>query len=316
MKKLFIIISMVIFAATAFAEINIATGSTKGTYYAIGNDIARTCGMELYPMETKGSVQNIEELIANPKVKFAIVQNDVLNFFKSKPQFAKEVSQIKMVYPFYTEEIHIVVRNGSNINSFSDLYNKKIVIGPQGSGSWLTGKLMNQISKVNWVEIETDTQEGFKMLIDKQVDAVLYVAGAPVKILKDLDNVPNAGKYLKVLSIQHPALDSIYERKTIPANTYKWYGKNINTYTTRAVLISYDYTPDKPSYGRIKTMFNCINNNLISLQNGSGHPKWKEIDFANAYKVKWDISSAVKEVTRGGNVGVGKKSLNLSGNLN
>src|SRR5437763_14175472 len=41
--------------------------------------------------------------------------------------------KIKMVFPLYNEEIHLLAKKG--INSFDDLANKRVAIGREGSGT-------------------------------------------------------------------------------------------------------------------------------------------------------------------------------------
>ncbi len=72
-----------------------------------------------------------------PNVKFAIVQSDVLQELMRiakegrgrKQKNAKRlIRNIRVLKPLFNEEIHILVRKDSNINSFSDLENKKIFL--------------------------------------------------------------------------------------------------------------------------------------------------------------------------------------------
>jgi len=58
----------------------IATGGVGGTYYPFGEQISKVCGEEiggLKAIETKGSLDNVERLIKESHIKFAIVQYDV-----------------------------------------------------------------------------------------------------------------------------------------------------------------------------------------------------------------------------------------------
>ena len=72
-------------AAHAAAEFKIATADPRGTYFAIGNDLAKmvapAADIELEVVPTDGSAHNIRLLREAPGVKFAIVQADVYQAF-------------------------------------------------------------------------------------------------------------------------------------------------------------------------------------------------------------------------------------------
>src|SRR5258708_25982804 len=72
-------------AAVAAADYKIVTANEKGTYFAIGVDLAKfvapdaTITLEVLP--TAGSAANIKQLRYHLGVKFAIVQADVYHAF-------------------------------------------------------------------------------------------------------------------------------------------------------------------------------------------------------------------------------------------
>jgi hypothetical protein len=109
-------------AAVAAAEYKIVTANEKGTYFAIGVDLARfvapdaTIKLEVLP--TAGSAANIKHLRYDPGVKFAIVQADVYQAFLDRAAGGnKEASTIirplRVILPLYNTEIHYIVRAGS-----------------------------------------------------------------------------------------------------------------------------------------------------------------------------------------------------------
>ena len=71
--------------AQAAMQFKIATADAKGTYFAIGADLAKmvapAADIELEVMPTDGSAANIKHLRYDQGVKFAIVQADVYQAF-------------------------------------------------------------------------------------------------------------------------------------------------------------------------------------------------------------------------------------------
>jgi len=71
--------------AFAEAEYKIVTANERGTYFAIGADLAKyvapDAGISLEVLPTDGSAANIKHLRYDAGVKFAIVQADVYQAF-------------------------------------------------------------------------------------------------------------------------------------------------------------------------------------------------------------------------------------------
>jgi len=287
-KKFFILINLLISIVFAYT-VGIATGSRNGTYIKIGKDIKKVCSnlnIEVFP--TGGSLENIKLLLKDPRIKFGIVQSDVMLFLKV---FApNKIKKLKLVYPLYNEEIHIVVRKDSDINSLRDLKNRRVAIGNENSGTWVTSKVIEAKTGINFDEYEESAKKGLVDLLKGKIDAVILVAGAPVKILKELpSNTP-----VKLLSFYDSDMDSIYISKIIPSYTYPFQENSVHTYAVKSLLVTYDYSQNSKSYKTIKQLVKCLNFNLNYLKK-NGHPKWKEV--TNSVKeISWfPIHPAVEE---------------------
>ncbi len=137
-------------------EIEIHTGGSSGTYYQFGNDLKelyRKYGINLTVNETKGSIDNLERVYAScnlPTLQLGIVQEDILEWGINIPlenevdDAVKEgVKQnIKVVFPLYKEEVHILARRNDNIINFDDLQGRRVAIGSKGSGTNITANLL------------------------------------------------------------------------------------------------------------------------------------------------------------------------------
>src|SRR3954470_1887837 len=112
-------------AAQAGAPYKIATADAKGTYFAIGGDLARMvmpgADVDLEVMPTDGSAANIKLLRYEPGVKFAIVQADVYQAFvdrgsNNKGEASRVIKPLRVILPLYNTEIHYIVRADSEMN--------------------------------------------------------------------------------------------------------------------------------------------------------------------------------------------------------
>jgi len=279
-------------SSSLIAGAGISTGGKAGTYIKIGQDISKTCSdvVPLEVFESKGSLDNYNKIVKDPNVKFIIAQYDVLQYMNTIGQ--KDAKKIKMVYPLYNEEIHIITKANMNITKLSELNGKKVAIGVKGSGTWVTTSLLIEKADLKWEVVYVGVKDALKSIVKGEIDALVTVAGVPTKLLSKMPE--NASEVIKIASLNDPILDNLYAKSTIKAKSYPFQTNAVNTYSIKSILATYDYSPGQPSYKRVQKLFKCINNNLEKLQNGAGHPKWNEVNFENYKDVNWDLHRAVK----------------------
>ena len=128
----------------AAIDYKIVTADPKGTYYAIGQDLAKyvapDAGIELEVLPTDGSAANIKHLRYDPGVKLAIVQADVYQAFLDRAaggnrEAAAMIGPLRVILPLYNTEIHFVARANSPMNYLHDMRDAKINGGLVGSGA-------------------------------------------------------------------------------------------------------------------------------------------------------------------------------------
>jgi TRAP transporter TAXI family solute receptor len=204
-----------------------------------------------------------------------IVQSDVLAFVarvQTDPVLQRIAKKTKMVFPLYNEEIHLLGKKG--IADFDDLAGRKVAVGRDGSGTYLTARLLFKLSEVAPAEmVPIDTGEALAELKAGRIDAMFYVAGYPVKLLKE-DVTDKDG--LVLIPITNKSVLEFYPQAEIPAGTYPWQTTAINTAAVKAVLVSFDFRRrDCDNIGRFAQL---MSRGLDSLQK-NGHAKWKVVDF-------------------------------------
>src|SRR5204863_4938 len=169
-------------------------------------------------------------------IQLGIVQSDVLAFVarvQTDEALKRIAKKIKMVFPLYNEEIHLLAKKG--INSFDDLANKRVAIGREGSGTYLTVRLLFKVSEVAPREmVLIDTDEALAELKAGRIDAMFYVAGLPVKLLAE---GVTAADELVLVPITNKDIAEFYPRVTIPGGTYAWQPQAVESVTVKAVLV-------------------------------------------------------------------------------
>jgi len=274
----FVVLLAGVGAAWAAEDMGLITGGDKGTYYQFGLDLqklVKPLGINLTVHPSKGSVENIFAVYQRPGVQMGIVQSDVLAFvarLQSDPVLTRIAKKTKMVFPLYNEEIHLVGRKG--ITDFDDLAGRKVAVGREGSGTYLTSRLLFKLSEVVPAEmVYIDTSEALAELKAGRVDAMFYVAGYPVKLLKD-DITDKDG--LVLVPITNKSILEFYPQAEVPVGVYPWQPTPVVTAAVKAVLVSFDFRrKDCDNVGRFGQI---LSTHLDGLQKG-GHPKWKVVDL-------------------------------------
>lgn len=273
-------------------EMTIVTGKEKGTYYRFGLDLqALGAGhdFQLNVVPSNGSIENLYAVYKRPATQLGIVQSDVLAFIsrvKSNEMLRSVAGKTKMVFPLYNEEVHILASGG--ISDFDGLAGKRVAVGEDGSGTYLTAKLLFEMSKVRPREqVQIGTDEALAKLREGKIDAMFYVAGYPVKLFSESVKTDDG---LRLVPISNPNILKYYPKGEIPANTYDWQKEAVNTVAVKAVLVSFDFrTANCDNVGKFAEMI--WNNHEWLIQNG--HSKWKSVQLE--YDLKgWEQYGCVK----------------------
>lgn len=140
--------------AWARAEYKIVTASERGTYIQIGRDLAKwvadPADIELEVLSSKGSAENVQRLRYEPGVKFALVQSDVYQGLLDQAETGNKpagqiIRPLRIILPLYDEEIYFVTRADSPLNFIHEMKDKKINVGPVGSGTALSATTLYKL---------------------------------------------------------------------------------------------------------------------------------------------------------------------------
>jgi uncharacterized protein len=280
-------------AVASAADMGIITGSEKGTYYQFGLNLQKLMkpnGINVTVAPSKGSVENVFAVYQRPATQLGIVQSDVLAFVarvETDPVLKRIAKKIKMVFPLYNEEVHIL---GRNIAGFDDLADKRVAVGREGSGTYLTARLMFKVSEIEPKEmVPIDTDQALAALKAGQIDAMFYVAGAPVKLFTE--GVADADG-LTLVPITNKNVTEFYPTVELPAATYGWQPRPLSTVAVRSVLVSFDFRRlDCENVGRFAQI---LATNMGWLMD-NGHPKWKSVNLE--YPLKgWEQYDCVRKM--------------------
>lgn len=284
-------------AAFGAAAFKIATADQRGTYFAIGNDLAKLVApgadIDLEVMPTDGSAANIKLLRFEPGVKFAIVQADVYQAFVDRgagaanAEAARIIRPLRVILPLYNTEIHYIVRADSPLNYLHDIKDAKINGGLVGSGAaFITHTLYKMMFGTEIPEAQasflSNAEALAKLVTDKSIDVAVVAAGQPAPIVTGMK--PEAQKLIKFLKFDpnHPASKpalKVYAPQTIRATSYpNLLTEDFTTIAVGAFLVTYDYNLQS-TVDYLTRFARSLCTNFPALRD-KGHPKWKEVNLA------------------------------------
>jgi TRAP transporter TAXI family solute receptor len=285
--------------AAAYAapiEYKIVTASERGTYYAIGNDLAKfvapAADIALEVLPTAGSAANIRLLRYEPGVKFAIVQADVFQAFVDRANAGNAeagaiIRPLRVILPLYNTEIHYIVRADSEMNYLHDIRDAKINGGLIGSGAALIAHTLYRmmfngpIPEAN-AGYSSNEEALVKLITDKSVDVVVVAAGQPAPLIANMK--PEAQKFIKLLKFDpnHPLSQvplKTYTYSTVRASSYpNLLTEDFTTIAVGAYLVTYDYNL-KGTVDTFSRFGRALCENFPRLQ-AEGHPKWREVSLS------------------------------------
>lgn len=290
---LLLTLSLLPAVAQAKAEFKIVTASERGTYIQIGRDLAKyiaePADISLEVLPSKGSADNVARLRDEPGVKFALVQSDVYQAFLDQAASGNRsagriIRPLRVVMPLYNEEIYFVARADSPLNYIHEIKDKKLSIGPVGSGTALSATtlyrlMFNQpLPEANATYVSNE-EALIKLTTDKSVDVAVIVAGQPAKLFADMK--PEARQFIKLLKLDDKAAEArraveTYYPATIRPSSYpNWITEEVPTLTVKAFLVTYDYNLQHTTR-YLNAFAESLCQNFDQLQ-AQGHAKWKEV---------------------------------------
>jgi hypothetical protein len=251
--------------------VTIASGWVVGVYYPLAGAMSRIAfnAKDLNiraTVESSGASVANAQLIGSGDADFALLQNDItfyayngttLSAFQGKP-----VKNMGGVFTIYPELIHLVVTKSSGIKTVKDLKGKKVILGPQGSGTEANAIQILEAygMAVGDVRAERiDAAAAADQLKDARADAAFFTTGLGSAVIVDTFIsgktvlVPVAGGEADALIKKYPFYTSV----KVPANVYKDQGE-ATTVAVMAMMVARQDLPEDLVYKFTKAVFDNL----------------------------------------------------------
>lgn len=283
--RFYILLVLLLSTLVNHSQIKIVSGFETEIYNQFAHDIQNNTDVPSIIYSTKGSVDNFNRLLSD-SIQIAFMQHDVLLYKDIEIPDIK--NYIKMFLPLYNEEIHLITKNNSKINSLSDLKGKVVGIGSKGAGSNITANFIKLKTEIDWIDSEIPFDNSFQAILSDSIHAFFFVGAAPANALKSLSK--ELSNIIKLIPIQDKRLDEIYMKKTIESGTYTWIDDDVRTYTVRSLLVVNTKNIDESMDADIKLLYDDLKGNLKGIRkNKLSHPKWKQVDFSDRKHIDWPV---------------------------
>lgn len=280
----------------------IATGSTEGTYFPIGQamagvishpagvarcETATVCGpagVIASARTSEGSADNLRA-INSGAVDSGLAEGDVIAAAVAGegPFRRGRARHLRTIAALFTEQAQLVAAEKANIHAIADLRGKRVMLGgAENSGAAARARAILAAFRVGPVRVvPQDAGTAAQLLRDGKIDAFFTVAALPVDSVKDLlargvgHLVPLDGEGRDRLVRALPQLAP----SVIPAGAYAG-SAAVETVAVRAWWVTRDSETDPLVYGLARALFNPANRSLLV----ASHPAAGEINSDTAAK--------------------------------
>ena len=267
------------------AQIRISSGLKGEIYNQFAIDIKNNTDIPFSVYPSEGSLENFSKLESD-SFELAFLQYDVLLYKElENPQIK---NNIKVLLPLYDEEIHLIARNNSDINSLTDLIGKRVGMGSNKSGTNITARFIQYKTTLKWKAFDIPFNKCLAALMNDSIDAFFYVGAAPSNLLKSLSS--DVQKFIKLVPVESKQLKDFYTTKTIKKGIYPWLNKDIKTISVKSLIAVNTLNIDKEEEKQVDLLYDDLKGNLKGIQkNKMSHPKWKDVDFTDMDGVDWPV---------------------------
>ena len=253
-------------------------GSITGTYSQLVWDMSSLFDngydLRVLPVLGKGSLRATEDLLYLKGIDVALVQSDVLDFIIQHNVYPNIQDVVRYITVLFNEEVHLVARSG--INTIEDLRGKKVSFGPSSSGTFMTASVVFDKLGIEVEALDLSHQEGLQSLREGKIDAMVRVAGAPVRFLQEV----SWEDQLHIVPI--PLIEGAYVKSTVDSEQYPGLvpaGDSVDTIAAVALMAAYNWPAGHPRRAKVQRMVNALYERLPELQVDPYHPKWKQVDL-------------------------------------
>jgi uncharacterized protein len=248
-----------------------ATGGISGTFYPLGGAIAQVWNQKIPDLNVTvqasgGSVENVR-LLGTQGAEIGLCMNDIayygqnsLEVFKARNEKYTNFSAVGNIYP---DVVQMFARKDGPIQSIADFRDKKISVGPPGSGTEISARQVLGIYGLDF-KVKKDFKaqylsfaESADHFRDKLIDGGYFVVAVPNSALQDI-NLMHPIRFIEIDDQNFKKVIQaypLYARFEIPANSYQGLSSPVKTIAVYSAIVVRNDLPADLVYQMTKTLF-------------------------------------------------------------
>ncbi len=210
-------------------QLRIATGGTKGVYYAYGTTFAEGVraaqpDLPVTVLPTTGSVENLRLLAARAADVAFVAVDAAAEAFNGGAPFGEPV-RVAAIARVYDDYLHLVVPLKARIDRLEALTGRRVSLGPAGSGTALMAERVLDLADLPIKALRVQRlgiNESVAALLAGDLDAFFWSGGLPTTGVAELAArlplglVPLGGQSAPLRSRFGP----VYRTAIVPAGVY------------------------------------------------------------------------------------------------
>jgi TRAP transporter TAXI family solute receptor len=279
--------------------VGIISGNPNGTYLRLAYDMAAVLddekkGVRILPIIGAGGGGNIKDVRFLKGIDLGITQTVLLNRYKRTNEIGPIEDKIVYIAKLNNEEMHLIVRSDSGIESIDQLAGKKVNFSDIGSGTQLSTQEIFERLKIKAIEVNMGQADAFEALKRGEISATVLIAGKPTGSTRTL-KAADGFKILPVAyakALQDDFYPAVLSHEDYPDLIAK--GQTVDTIAVVCVLIAYNWAKDTDRYQRITRFVEAFFPRIEDFRKPPRHPKWKEANLTAAVP-GWKRHDAAEE---------------------
>jgi len=192
-------------------SISISTGSKEGAYYANAlkyKERLAQQGITLNIQTSAGSSENIQRLLSN-KADLAFVQGGL----------TQNDTPLLSLGSLYYEPAWLFHRNNLSVSKLTDLTDKKVAIGPEGSGTRSLAMLLmndNKLNDTNVALLDKTGSAAAEELLSGAIDAAFFIGSVESPVIQRLLHDPTINLTSLARAEAYKRLHPFLSKVTLP----------------------------------------------------------------------------------------------------
>jgi uncharacterized protein len=264
--------------------IAIVSGNINAAWLTIAYDLSAVLddgdNFRVLPVIGKGGAQNVRDVRYLKGIDLGITVTPVLGNFRRSGELGNIQDKIVYITKLFDDEMHVMVRADSGINSLAQLSGKKVNFSDMGSATEVSARDVFSRLGINVVEVNTGQADAYEKMKSGEIAGTIQFGGKPAPAIAKL----RAADGIRLLPIPY---DKRLQDDYLPANlTNEDYpaligkGQSIDTIAYGAVLIAFNWPKGSDRYQRIANFVDRFFSHFSQFQKPPRHPAWREVNLA------------------------------------